>query len=179
MSGPAVDPSCVGKSHEAKQAKVKDFFNHNPTPARPTTIKEDGDDKIELVSVRPADAASNETSAAAAASVTTNTAATVSTAAAASISVTTAGGGSTVEHPGKDFYDQLIETMKYLSAAPQHQQKIVVESREHEESVDLAKLQISTLKLMYASRKIDWDKCTVKNIALGTLAQGFKNLLDR
>ncbi len=58
-----------------------------------TMIKEDGDDKIELVSVRPADAASNEISAADAASVTTHTAATVSTAATASIPVTTAGGG--------------------------------------------------------------------------------------
>jgi hypothetical protein len=142
-------------------------------------IEEDGDDKIELVSVCPSDAASNKTSAAAAASVTTNIAATVSTAAATSISVTTAGGGSTIEHPRKDFYDRLIETMKNLSAAPQHQQKIVVESREHEESVNLAKLQISMLKLMYASKKIDWDECTVKNITLGTLAQGFKNLLDR
>jgi hypothetical protein len=85
-SGPAVDPSHVGKSHKAKQAKVKDFFYCNPTPARPTMIKEDGDDKIELVSVHPTDAASNETSAAAAASVTTNTAATVSTAAAAVVS---------------------------------------------------------------------------------------------
>jgi hypothetical protein len=69
--------------------------------------------------------------------------------------------------------------MKYLSTAHQHQQKIVVESREHKESIDLAKLQISMLKLMYASRKIDWDKCTVKNITLSTLAQSFKNLLDR
>ncbi len=97
-------------------------------PAHPRTIKEDGDDKIELVSVRLADATSNKTSAAAATSITINTTAIVSTAAAASISVTTAGGGSTVEHPGKDFYDQLIKTMKNLSAAPQHQQKNVVES---------------------------------------------------
>ncbi len=35
------------------------------------------------------------------------------------------------------------------------------------------------LKLMYTSGKIDWDECTVKNITLGTLPQGFKNLLDR
>jgi hypothetical protein len=92
LSGPAVDPSCIGKSHKAEQAKVKEFFSCNPMPPRPTTIKEDGDDEIELVSVRPADAASNKTSAAAAASVTTNTAATISTAAAASIPVTTGGG---------------------------------------------------------------------------------------
>ncbi len=89
------------------------------------------------------------------------------------------GGGGTIEHPGKDFYEQLIATMKSLSAGPQHQQKIVVESREHEESIDLAKLQISMLKLMHASGEIDWDKCTVKNITLGTFAQGFNNLLDR
>ncbi len=25
-SGPAVNPSCIGKSHQAEQAKVKDFF---------------------------------------------------------------------------------------------------------------------------------------------------------
>ena len=43
----------------------------------------------------------------------------------------------------------------------------------------MAKLQISMLKLMNASGKIDWDECTIKNITLGTLAQGFKNLLDR
>ncbi len=93
LSEPAVNPSCIGKSHEAEQAKIKELFFPNPMPAHPTTIEEDWDDKIELVSVRPTDATSNETSAATAASVTTNTAATVSTAAAASISVTTAGGG--------------------------------------------------------------------------------------
>jgi hypothetical protein len=47
-SGPAVDPSCIGKSHEAEQAKVKEFFYCNPMPVRPTTIEEDGDVKIEL-----------------------------------------------------------------------------------------------------------------------------------
>jgi hypothetical protein len=98
-SGPAVNPSCVGKSHEAKQAKVKEFFYRNPRPACPTTIEEDGDDKIEVFSVRPADAASNETSAAAAASVTINTAAIISTAAAASIPITTAGGGAPSSMP--------------------------------------------------------------------------------
>jgi hypothetical protein len=179
-SGPAVDPSHVGKSHEVEQAKIKEFFYRNPMPARPTAIKEDRDDKPESVSVRRAeDAASNKTSTAAAASATTNTATAVSTAAAASIFAITAGGGGTVEHPGKDFYEQLIATMKSLSASPQHQQKIVIESREHEESIDLAKLQVSMLKLMYASKEIDWDECTVKNITLGTFAQGFNNLLDR
>jgi hypothetical protein len=94
-SGPAVDPSRVGKSHEVEQAKIKEFFYPNPTPARPTVIEEDGDDEPELVSIRRAeDALSNKTSTAAAASVTTNTAAAVSTAAAASIFAITAGGGA-------------------------------------------------------------------------------------
>jgi hypothetical protein len=64
-------------------------------------------------------------------------------------------------------------------AAPAHQQKIVVESRKHEESIDLAKLQTNMLRLMYASGKIDWDKGTIANIQLATFAQGYKNLLDR
>jgi hypothetical protein len=86
------------------------------------TIKEDGDDKPELVFVRSTDAASNKTSAAAAASATTSAAATVSTTAATSVPATTAGVGSTVKHPRKEFYDQLIATMKNF-AAPQYQQK--------------------------------------------------------
>ncbi len=176
-SGPAVYHSSIGKSHEVEQAKAKDYFYRNPMPVRPSMIKEDGDEEPEVVFVRSADTASNKTSAAAAASATTSTAAAVSTAAAASASATTAGG-STVEHPRKEFYNQLIARMKNF-AAPQHQQKIVVKSREHKESIDLAKLQTSMLRLMYPSREIDWDKGTVKNIKLATFAQGFKNLLDR
>ncbi len=53
LSGPAVDPSCVGKSHEAEQAKVKDFFYRDPTPAHPMTIEENGDDKIEWFQSAP------------------------------------------------------------------------------------------------------------------------------
>jgi hypothetical protein len=84
-------------------------------------IKEDGDDKPEVVFVRSADTTSNETSTAAAASATTSSAAAVSTAATASASATTAGG-STIKHPGKEFYNQLIATMKNF-AAPKYQQK--------------------------------------------------------
>jgi hypothetical protein len=128
-----------------------------------------------VVFVRSADAASNKTSAAAAASAITSTAAAISTAAAAGASATTAGE-STIEHPGKEFYDQLIATMKNF-AAPQYQQKIVVKSREHEESVDLAKLQTSMLRLMYASGETDWDEGTVKNIQLATLRKVSKTYL--
>jgi hypothetical protein len=66
-----------------------------------------------------------------------------------------------------------------IFATPQHQQKIVVKSQEHKESIDLAKLQTSMLRLMYASGEINWDKGTVTNIQLATFAQGYKNLLDR
>ena len=80
--------------------------------------------------------------------------------------------------PTKEFYDQLVATMKNL-AAPANQQKIVIESREHKESIDLAKLQTSMLRLMYANSNIDWDKGTIKNIHLATFAQGYMNLLDQ
>jgi hypothetical protein len=64
-------------------------------------------------------------------------------------------------------------------AAPLHQQKNVIKSCKHEESIDLANLQTSLLKLMYACNNIDWEEGTVKNIHLATFAQGFKNLLGR
>jgi hypothetical protein len=64
-------------------------------------------------------------------------------------------------------------------AAPLHQQKIVVKSRKHEESVNLVKLQMSMLKLMYACGDIVRKEGTVKNIHLATFTQGFKNLLNR
>jgi hypothetical protein len=63
--------------------------------------------------------------------------------------------------------------------APLHQQKIVIKSCKHDESVDLAKLQMSMLKLIYACGNIVWEKGTVKNIQLATFAQGFKNLPNR
>jgi hypothetical protein len=70
--------------------------------------------------------------------------------------------------------------MKNLQeAAPLHQQNIVVKSRKHEESMDLAKLQSSMLKLMYACSNINWEEGTVKIIHLATFLQGFKNLLNR
>jgi hypothetical protein len=80
-----------------------------------------------------------------------------------------------------EFYTQLIETMKIMQVvqAPPVIPKIVVESRDHEESVDLAKLQISMLQLMYAGGEIDWEEGTVKNVRLADFAQGFKNLLGR
>jgi hypothetical protein len=51
-----------------------------------------------------------------------------------------------------EFYIQLIKTMKIMQVvqSPLAIPKIVVESWDHKESVDLAKLQISMLQLMYA-----------------------------
>jgi hypothetical protein len=54
-----------------------------------------------------------------------------------------------------------------------------VESRDHEESVNLAKLQNRMLQLMYVSGKINWDNGVAKNIRLATFSQGFLNLLAR
>ncbi len=53
-----------------------------------------------------------------------------------------------------EFYSQLIETVKNMQA-PQQSAKIVVKFRDHEKSVDLAKLQNGILQLMYASSKIN------------------------
>jgi hypothetical protein len=61
------------------------------------------------------------------------------------------------------FFAQLIETMKSFLAPPKPQ-KIVVKCQHHEESTNLAKLQTSMLKLMYASGDIDWDEGTIKII---------------
>jgi hypothetical protein len=97
-------------------------------------IKENSDDEPEVTFVCSADAApdANGTAAAAAA------------AAAAATAPTTMARRSAIGLPGKEFYNQLIATMK-IFAAPQHQQKKGVKSREHEESIDLAELQTSML----------------------------------
>ena len=98
-SGPFVKPTCMGKRHEQEQEKVKEFFHQNPTPARPTTIKENGDNKPEVTFVCSADAAPDANGTAAAA------------AAAAATMPTTAARRSAIGLPGKEFYDQLIATM--------------------------------------------------------------------
>jgi hypothetical protein len=77
-------------------------------------------------------------------------------------------------NPPSEFYSQLIETMKNIQAL-QQLAKIVVKPRNHEESIDLAKLQ----QLMYASGKINWDNGIAKNICLAPFSQGFLNLLAR
>ncbi len=81
-------------------------------------------------------------------------------------------------NPPAEFYAQLIKTMKNPQA-PQQPSKIINESRDHKESINLAKLQNGMLQLMYARGKINWDDGVAKNIPLATFSQGFLNLLAR
>jgi hypothetical protein len=82
-------------------------------------------------------------------------------------------------NPPPEFYTQLPETMKTLQQAPPQQQKIVVKSREHEESVNLAKFHTNMLKSFNSTGKINWEGGTVKTVKLATYAHGFTNLLNR
>jgi hypothetical protein len=50
-------------------------------------------------------------------------------------------------NPPAEFYLQLMETMKNMQA-PQQPAKIVIKSRDHKESVNLAQLQNGMLQLM-------------------------------
>jgi hypothetical protein len=62
---------------------------------------------------------------------------------------------------------------------PSRIKKIVVESCNHKEIVDAAKLQTSMVRLMYASTKtVDWAEGTIESVLLGTFTQEFKNLLE-
>jgi hypothetical protein len=166
--------------------KVKDFFHHNPMPSRVEIINDDN----EQVPIRRSTATtstSNRNIAPIGVNIAANASNKINTAAAAAITAITATASATTGlnatiagNPPKEFYDQLIATIKNLQqAAPLHQQKIVVESRKHNESINLAKLQMSMLKLMYACSNINWEEGAVKNIHLATFVQGFKNLPNR
>ena len=154
ISGPIVTASRPRNKHENEQKIVKEFFYRNPTPARPVPVEEDGGDGNDALEI-PVH----------------------------STTVPSQGATSTVNpiaaNSSAEFYSQLLETLKTINQTAPAQQKIVVESREHEESVDLAKLQTSMLKLFYVSCDIDWDEGTVKNVTLATFSKGFKDLLDR
>ena len=89
-----------------------------------------------------------------------------------------ATAAAVASNPPPEFFAQLIETMKNIQA-PQHPTKIVVESRDHEETINLAKLQNGMLQLMYATGDVSWDNGTVTNIRVATFSQGFLNLLSR
>ena len=151
LSGPIVIASRPRNKHEREQKIVKDFFYRNPTPARVEEDEDDGDDAPKI----PVQSATA-----------------LNQAAASTINPTAANSSA-------EFYSQLLETLKTINQTAPAQQKIVVESREYEESVDLAKLQTSMLKLFYVNCEIDWDEGTVKNVTLATFAKGFKDLLGR
>jgi hypothetical protein len=95
--------------------------------------------------------------------------------------VNTAATDAVTDGPDKEFYRVMIKTMKNLqNGAPIQNQIIVVKSRDHEETVDAAKLQTSMVRLMYATTNtVDWEEGTVASVCLGTFTQEFKNLLER
>ena len=153
-SGPIVTVSRPRNKHEREQKIIKEFFYRNPTPARAVPVDEDEDDGDDAPAIPVHSTTAPNPGAAAA--------------------INPAAANSSAE-----FYSQLIETLKTMNQSAPVQQKIVVESREHEESVDLAKLQTSMLKLFYVTGEIDWDEGTVKNVTLANFAKGFMDLLSR
>ena len=153
-SCPYVDPSLLSRGNdrfEADQEKLKAFFRRNPTPARVETV--DDDENIDEFLVRSTTAPSASLP--------------------PGIAAVAVG-----PNPPPEFFTQLIETMKNIQA-PQQPTKIVVESRDHEETIDLAKLQTGMLQLMYATGDINWDDGSVQNVRVATFSQGFLNLLSR
>jgi hypothetical protein len=151
-SNPLVNVSLLGKNiFKAAQETMKEFFCRNPTPAHVEDL--DDEEETEEVQIPVISAIANQAPPAAPAL-------------------------ASITNPPADFFAQLIETIKNIQA-PQHPAKIVVESRDHEDSVDLAKLQNRMLQLMYAMGEIIWDDGIVKNICVASFSQGFLNLLTR
>ena len=68
-------------------------------------------------------------------------------------------------NPPPEFFAQLIKTMKNIQA-PLQPSKIVIESRDHEETINLAKLQTAMLQLFYVTGDINWDDGVVKTLRL-------------
>ncbi len=150
---------------------MRSFFRCNPTPVRIEVINNDNEPPKVHININSASAPADENPA----TVQTNP---------VPATLPTILPGEVPAIPGgvpPEFYTQLIKTMKIMQVvqAPQAIPKIVVEQRDHEESEDLAKLQISMLQLIYAGRDIDWEEGTVKNVQLADFVQGFMNLLGR
>ena len=89
-----------------------------------------------------------------------------------------ATAAAVASNPPPEFFAQLIKTTNNIQA-PQHPTKIVVKSRDHEETINLAKLQNGMLQLMYATGDVSWDNGTVTNIRVAVFSKGFLNLLSR
>jgi hypothetical protein len=171
-SGPFIEFSLVGTNKfTSEQASVKTFFRRNPTPVRAVFLDEEDNNptaEIPIHTIRVDDATTKNDF--------PTTADTTPPSPAMALPPLPAGLPPIGSAP-PEFFAQLIQTMKSLQA-PQLPPKIIVKSRDHQESVDLAKLQTSMLKLMSVSGDIDWDEATIKNIRLATFSKGFKNLLD-
>ena len=169
-SGPFIEFSLVGNKFTSEQASVKTFFRRNPTPARAVFLDEEDNNPTAEIPIHTTRVHVDVT--------TKNDSPTTADATPPSPVMALPPLPPPIGSAPPEFFAQLIQTMKSLQA-PQLPPKIIVESRDHQESVDLAKLQTSMLKLMYVSGDIDWDEATIKNIRLATFLKGFKNLLDR
>jgi len=157
-SGPFINFSFVGTNKfTSEQASVKAFFRRNPTPACAAFLDEEDNNptaEIPIHTTRANDATTKNDF--------PTTADATPPSPAMALPPLPAGLPPIGSAP-PEFFAQLIQTMKSLQA-PQLPPKIIVEFRDHQESVDLAKLQTSMLKLMYVSGDIDWDEATIKNI---------------
>jgi hypothetical protein len=161
---PFIETSIVGRRHEAKQAILRTYFERNPTPAQ-VEVDDDNEDVV-FVQVQQS-AETNKASANANATTTAHATAT-----------TAAPQPSLVKDQQQEFYKQMVETMRIIQEnTPSKQQKIVIESRDHKETIDAAKLQTSMLKLMYAVAVPDWDEGTVKRVCLALFTQEYKIFL--
>ena len=148
---PFVNISLLGKNHEKEQASMKEFFHHNPMPAHV-------EDNVEDVCLLVCSATAPPT---------------------APMIPMLFPATAILENPPHGILHPAHQNHENLQQVPNQPTKIVVKSRDHKKSVDLAKLQNGMLQLMYASGKINWDDGIVKNICTSTLTQGFKNLLTR
>jgi hypothetical protein len=126
-SGPFVETSVARKKYDNKQGNIKLFFYCNPTPAHVEINNDDKEPGIQI-SVQSAN-------------VPTKGNPTTATVHSTTIPAATAAIPAT-SFPPKEFYAQLIKTMKNFQA-PQQPLNIVVESWDHKETTNLAKLQIS------------------------------------
>jgi hypothetical protein len=152
----------VGNKYTSEQASVKTFSRRNPTPTCAVFLDEEDNNPtaeipIHTTRVHVDAATKNDVPTTADASPLSPAMAHPSLPAGLATALPPMGSAP------PEFFAQLIQTMKSLQA-PQLPPKIIVESRDHQESVDLAKLQTSMLKLMYVSGNIDWDEATIKNI---------------
>jgi hypothetical protein len=159
-SGPFIKISFIGCRHDTEQAILRTYFERNPTPARVEV--NDNNEYVVFVQVQQ----STETNEASADTNATTT---------AHAAVTTAAPQpSLVKDQQQEFYKQMVETMRiFQENAPSKQQKIVVKSRDHKETIDAATLQTSMLKLMYAVTVPDWDEGTVKSVRLALFTQEY------